>query len=159
MNLAQNCTVLAAVRGVDLSRNFLDMYRFLSWISNKTAAVAVLQEWWDLFSMTNYYQLCWEDNITTQHAFDLHERSMVLFLKTFCLTAIEAHHPDSRLVDSCKCKNRDKNHLSQTLAHHKNYKANQINFISYVVERNRMFMPIFYQQNHEIETCAKFWPS
>jgi hypothetical protein len=84
---------------------------------------------------------------------------MVLSLKTFCLTAIEAHHPDLRLVDSCECQNRDENHLSQTMAHHKNYEAYQINFISYVIERNRMFMPIFYQQNHEKETCFKLWPS
>ncbi len=146
-------------RAVGLSRNFLDIYQFRSWISNKTAALAVLQEWWDLFSMTNNYQLCWEDNITTQHAVDPHERSMVLSFKTFCLTAIEAHHPDLRLVDSCECKNRDKNHLSQTLAHHKIYKTYQINFISCVVERNRMFKPIFYRQNHEKETCSKLWPS
>jgi hypothetical protein len=52
---------------------------------------------------------------------------MVLSLQTFCLTAIEAHHPDSRLVDSCECENRVENHLSQTLAHHKNYEAYQIN--------------------------------
>ncbi len=110
---------LCGHRAVGLCRNFLDIYRFPSWISNKTAALVVLQEWWDRFSMTNYYQLSWEDDITTQHAVDLHERSMVLSLKTFRLTAIEAHHPDLRLVDSCECKNRDKNHLSQTLAHHK----------------------------------------
>jgi hypothetical protein len=84
---------------------------------------------------------------------------MVLSLKTFCLAAIEAHHPDSRLVDSCECKNRDENHLSQTLAHDKNYEAYQINFISYVIKRNRMFMLIFYQQNHEKETCSKLWLS
>jgi hypothetical protein len=82
---------------------------------------------------------------------------MVLSLKTFCITAIEAHHPDSRLVDSCECKNRGGNHLSQTLAHHKNYEAYQINFISYVVERNRIFMMIFYQENHEKETCSNFF--
>jgi hypothetical protein len=73
----------------------------------------------------------------------------LLSLKTLCITAIEAHHPDTRLVDSCECKNRDKNHLSQTLACHKNYEAYQINCILCVVKRNRMIMPIFYQQNHE----------
>ncbi len=66
---------LCGHRAVGLSHDFLDIYQFLHRISNKIVASAVSQEWWDLFSMTNYYQLCWEENITTQYAVKPHERS------------------------------------------------------------------------------------
>ncbi len=132
-------------RAVGLSHDFLDIYQFPHRISNKIVALAVSQEWWDLFSMTNYYRLCWEDNMTTQHAVEPPERS----------TLPQDILPHSYFVDSCECQNRDENHLIQTLAHHKKHKAYQINCISYFVERNTMFMPICYQKNHEKETCSE----
>ncbi len=141
--------VLAMISYTFTNSHIESQTRLLHWLflgNNETCSL------WQI--TTNY-----AERIISPHSMQLNPMRGLLSLKIFCLTAIEAHHPDLRLVDSCECQNRDENHLSQTLAHCKNYKAYQINCISYVIERNRIFMLIFYQQNHEKYTCSELWPS
>ncbi len=155
----KNCCLckLCGKRAVGLSHDFLDFYQFSHRISNKIVSLAVSQEWWDLLSMTNYHQLCWEDSIITQDAVEPHERSS---LPQDILS--HSYWSPSPWYETCwqlwVQKQGQEPFESDAGLPQKLQSIYQINCILYVVNRNRMFMPIFYQQNHEKNHVLNFGP-